>query len=233
MRQKRRNSADRAGLTLDIVEREIALGRRVKLQDLRNRKPRLKILPDIAAQAVAAGQTQPMLRLEFRRGGFQKIAAKLTDILEQRAVPTRHVAPEVAGRKFVGKNHGGARGQHAARRDHAADAVKQRQAIEQPIFWRSIGQPGEPAAPVQDAAVTDAGCFRQAGRAGGIDQQRTIIDSDARPLARIQRGRIHTGQCSRRSDWLAFPPCHQIFGARFRRGRTSSKAASSSCPTMT
>src|ERR1700722_4260041 len=112
MRQKRRDSADGARLAFDIVEREIALGRRIKLQDLRDRKPRLKFLPDIAAQAVAAGKPQPMLLFEFRYGRFQKIAAELADILEEGAVPAHHVAPEVACRKFVGENDRGARSQH-------------------------------------------------------------------------------------------------------------------------
>src|SRR3984885_10898645 len=72
MRQQRRNSADRAGPAFDIVKRKIALGRRVELQDLRDRKPRLKIVPDVAAQAVAAGQPQPMLLLEFGWARFKK-----------------------------------------------------------------------------------------------------------------------------------------------------------------
>ena len=55
MRQQRRNPADRPWFALDIVERKIALGRRIEFKDLWNGKARLKRLPDIAAQAVAAG----------------------------------------------------------------------------------------------------------------------------------------------------------------------------------
>src|SRR6202030_364358 len=59
MCQQRRNSTDRSRSALHIVEREIAFGGRVKLQDLRNRKTRLKGFPHIAAQTVAAGQPKP------------------------------------------------------------------------------------------------------------------------------------------------------------------------------
>ena len=72
MRQQRRNPANRAGLALDIVEREIAFGRRIEFKDARNRETRLKGFPDIAAQAVAADQPQPMLVLEFGGGAFSR-----------------------------------------------------------------------------------------------------------------------------------------------------------------
>ena len=95
MRQQRRNAADRARLALDIVEREIAFGRRVEFQDLRNGKARLERFPDVAAQAVAAGEPQPMAGFEFGRRRLQQIAAEFADILEQRAVPAHDIVPEV------------------------------------------------------------------------------------------------------------------------------------------
>src|SRR6202035_3074420 len=87
MRQQRRNAADRPSLAFDIVERKIAFGRRIEFENLRNRKARLKGLPDIAAQAIAACQPKPVDAFIFGRRRFQKIAAELADILEQRAVP--------------------------------------------------------------------------------------------------------------------------------------------------
>src|ERR1700730_1479956 len=114
MRQERWNPADRARLAFHIVEREIAFGRRVKLQDLRNRKARLKRFPDVAAQAIAADEPKPMLALEFGYGRLQKIAAKFADILEQGAIPAHDIAPEGAGREFVRQHHRRSRGQHAA-----------------------------------------------------------------------------------------------------------------------
>src|SRR5262249_50717395 len=103
MREQWRNAADRADLSLDIVEREITLGRRIEFENPWNRKACLERLPDIAAQAIAARHPQPVLALE--RGGlcFQEIAAELADILEKGAIEARDVLPEMAGREFVGK----------------------------------------------------------------------------------------------------------------------------------
>src|SRR5262249_49287694 len=64
MRQERRNAADRADPALDIVEREIAFGRRIEFENTRNCEARLEFLPDVAAQPVAARQPQPVLGLE-------------------------------------------------------------------------------------------------------------------------------------------------------------------------
>ena len=75
MRQQRRNPADRARLAFDIIKREIAFSRRIKFQDLGNRKARLKRFPDIAAQAIAAGEPKPMPAFIFGRRRLQKIAA--------------------------------------------------------------------------------------------------------------------------------------------------------------
>jgi hypothetical protein len=92
MRQQRRDAADRADLALDIVEREIAFGRRVKFEDARDREAGLELLPDVTAQAVAAGEPQPVLGLEFGYRRLQQIAAELPDILEQGTVEADQVA---------------------------------------------------------------------------------------------------------------------------------------------
>src|ERR1051326_5431207 len=47
MRQQRRDAADRTGFALDVVEREIAFGRRIEFEDLRDREPRPEFLPDV------------------------------------------------------------------------------------------------------------------------------------------------------------------------------------------
>src|SRR5262249_6341123 len=139
MREQWRNAADRADLSLDIVEREIALGRRIEFENPWNRKACLERLPDIAAQAIAARHPQPVLALE--RGGlcFQEIAAELADILEKGAIEARDVLPEMAGREFVGKCDGRPREQHAAGRNNAADRVIDRQAIVETIVRRRVG----------------------------------------------------------------------------------------------
>src|ERR1700730_3244013 len=68
MGQERRDSADRAGLALDVVKREIAFGRRIELEYSRNRKARLKGFPDIATQTIAAREPKPVDAFIFRWG---------------------------------------------------------------------------------------------------------------------------------------------------------------------
>src|SRR4051794_30267597 len=109
MCEQRRHATDRAGLALDIVEREIAFGRRVEFKHLRNPKTRLKIPPYVAPQAVAAGEPQPMRAIKFGRCGLDKITAELADILKQRAVEAHDVAPEMSGREFLDEHGRSAR----------------------------------------------------------------------------------------------------------------------------
>ena len=54
MREERRHAADGAGLALDIVQRDVAFGRRIELKDARYAEARLEFLPDVGAQSVAA-----------------------------------------------------------------------------------------------------------------------------------------------------------------------------------
>src|SRR6516162_8486317 len=82
MGEQRRNPADRAGPALDIEQREIALGRSIEFEYLRDCKARCEGLPDIAAQPVADGEPQPVLRFERAGLCFQQIAAEFADILE-------------------------------------------------------------------------------------------------------------------------------------------------------
>ncbi|MGY4482963.1 hypothetical protein ACVWWR_002154 [Bradyrhizobium sp. LM3.2] len=82
MREQRRNAADRAGLTLDVKQREIAFGRRVEFEDAGDCKTGLESFPDVAAQAVATDKTKAMPVLVFGRRRLQKVAAELADILE-------------------------------------------------------------------------------------------------------------------------------------------------------
>jgi hypothetical protein len=190
MREQRRNPADRSRFSLDIVERKITLGRRVEFKHSRDRKARLKCFPDIAAQAIAAGEPQPMRGLEFGWRRLQEITAELADILKQRAIEARDVVPELAHREFLREHDGGSRAQHAAGRDDTADGMIDRQAIVQTIVGRRIGQSGEPIAPILDAAMADAGGLWQVSGARGVDQQRAVADADLAPLGRRQRASI-------------------------------------------
>src|SRR5206468_12894943 len=146
MRKQRRNATDRAGLALDVEQREIAFRRRVEFEDTRNGETRLKIVPDITAQAVAADEPQAMPVLVFRRRRLEQVATELADILKQRTVVAHNVGPEIRGREFFRDHHRTAGSEHAAWRDDAADRVEQRQAIVEPILRRRAGEAGEPKA---------------------------------------------------------------------------------------
>ena len=56
MCQEGGNAANGAGLSLGIVEREIAFGGGIEFQHLRYGKPLLETFPDIARQAIAHRQ---------------------------------------------------------------------------------------------------------------------------------------------------------------------------------
>ena len=63
MREERRNTPDRSRLALAVIEREVAFGRGVILEYLRNAEALLELAPDLRAQPVTAGEAQPVLRL--------------------------------------------------------------------------------------------------------------------------------------------------------------------------
>src|SRR5580704_9659191 len=65
MGEERRHAADGADFAFDVVERNIALGRRIELQDPWDGEPVLEFLPNISTQPVAAAQAQPMLFLAW------------------------------------------------------------------------------------------------------------------------------------------------------------------------
>src|SRR5262252_97037 len=129
MRQERWNAPDGAGLALVVEQRDVALGRRVELENLWNAETVLEIGPDVTAQAVAAGESQPMRALARVWRRVQQVTAELADILEQRAIPVGDIIPELACRELVADHYRTAIDQHGAGGDDAADAVVHRQTI--------------------------------------------------------------------------------------------------------
>jgi hypothetical protein len=63
MYQEWRNAPDSAGLLLTIVERDRALRRHIKLENMPDHKPLFEGVPDISAQPVAAAQSEIMIAL--------------------------------------------------------------------------------------------------------------------------------------------------------------------------
>ena len=188
MGQEGGDATNRAGLSLDVHEGEAAFRRGVELQDLRQGEAVAEPLPDIGAQAVAKAEAQAVRwRFALRRGCGEQVAAELADILEQRAVPARHVVPEPRCREAIRDHHRSPGGQHAARCHDAADAVEQRQAVIHPVVRPEVGESREPAAPGHDAPVADHGCLGQPGGAGGVDQQGAVGGPRRSALLRAER----------------------------------------------
>src|SRR5262249_46858422 len=118
MREEGRNPSDRARTTLAVVEREIALGRRVVLENLRDAKALLELPPHVRPQTVAAREAQRMSRLLLLRRAGEQIAAQLADVLEQRAALGDHVFPEATRREPLAQHHRAPADECGAGRDH-------------------------------------------------------------------------------------------------------------------
>ena len=118
---------------------------------------------------------------------MQQVAAKLADVLEQRAVPTDDVAPELAGREFFADDDRAAADQNRAGRLHAADAVIHRQAVVHPVGRLRVHHAGEPVAPLHQAGMADVGGFGQPGGAGGVNVERAILDGHGPAFGLAQR----------------------------------------------
>src|SRR5205085_10001606 len=176
MGEEERDASDRARLALDVEQRDVAFGGRVELQDLWNAKPLLEVVPDVSSQAVAAAHSDRVFGLMAMRLAVQQVATELADVLEERAVPPDHVAPELPRGKSVAYHDRAAGGQHRTGRQHAADAVVHRQAVVHAVVCLRVHHPREPVAPLHQAAMTDAGSLRQPRGARGVDQERSIVD---------------------------------------------------------
>src|ERR1700761_8261187 len=100
MSQKRRDPADCAGFTFAVVERKVALGRRIELKDLRDMEPTLEGVPDVGSQPIATAESDLMARFLRVCGTINKITAQLADILEQGAIPFDHLVPKPTRRKL-------------------------------------------------------------------------------------------------------------------------------------
>jgi hypothetical protein len=96
--------------------------------------------------------------------------------LKDRAIADEDVVPKMPHRKAVADQDRAAANQKRAGRDHAADAVIERQAVIHAVVRRGIHQPGEPKTPLQQPPVADVCGFRQSGRARGVNQDRAIGD---------------------------------------------------------
>jgi hypothetical protein len=105
MRKKRRNTANGTRFAFAVVQRNIAFGCGVKLEDLRDTKTALKLAPYVGPQAVAAAKPDPMVRFPRIGSVVDKVSAEFSDILEKRAIPFDNVLPKPARREFLSEHH--------------------------------------------------------------------------------------------------------------------------------
>ena len=187
MLEERRHAADGADFAVDIVQRDVAFGRRIEFQNLWNPKARLEFLPYVGAQSVAGAQPKPMCALARVRRRVDKIAAQLADILEQRAVPLDDIVPEALHREFFGDHDRATADQQRTGRYDAADRVIERKAVIDAIVRPGLHQSGEPQAPLQQPVMADIGRLRQSGRTGRVNRQRAVGDAHAAALRSAQR----------------------------------------------
>src|SRR3984957_21163308 len=118
MRQVRRNVANGSALALNVEQRDATFGGGIKLKNLRNRKTVFESVPHFGRQPVATGHPDTMTILVRRRRGVEQVAAKLTNILEEGAVPVDDIVPELAPGKIFPDHEGGARDQNRAPHPH-------------------------------------------------------------------------------------------------------------------
>ena len=96
---------------------------------------------------------------------MEQVSTKLADVLEQRAVPSDDIGPELAGRESFSNHDRTATEQNRAGRLHAANAVIHRQAVIHPVCRSRIHHASKPVAPLHETAVAHVGGLGQAGGA--------------------------------------------------------------------
>ena len=116
-----------------------------------------------------------------------EVAAEFADIDEHGAVASGRLAPELAGRESFANVARAADSQRNADGDDAAVGVIHRQAIVYLVGGARVGRCGEAMHDAQRARVGDARRLRQTGGAGGVDEQRRLIDRQRRPLGGPKR----------------------------------------------
>src|ERR1700722_3102335 len=133
MRQVRRNVANGSALALNVEQRDATFGGGIKLKNLRNGKTVFEPVPHFGRQSVATGHPDTMTGLVRRRRGVEQVTAKLTNVLEEGAVPVDNIVPELAGGKIFPDHEGAAGDQNRSWHLHTANAVIHGQAVIHPV----------------------------------------------------------------------------------------------------
>ena len=152
----------------------------------------------------------------LRRG--EQIAAELADILHQRAVPAVTSSQKSAGGELVADHD------RAAAHQQRADRRPRRRRCDRAAGSHTGGRRGRYASgrrtrsSTATPAVADIGGLRQAGGAGGVDQQRAVGERHRAALGRDQRRRRDSARprdrCGRMACRRRAPRASGGFAAR-------------------
>jgi hypothetical protein len=171
-----RNVADGTALSLHVEQRNVAFGRGVELEDLRNAEAVFEGIPDIGSQSIPARKADTMMRFICRWTGMQQVPAEFADVLKQRAVPANDLVPELARRKLFAYDNRASCNQHGPHRLHAANAVIHGEAIVHPVDGLDVHHAGEPVTPLHQTRVGDPRSLGQAGGSGCVNVESEILD---------------------------------------------------------
>jgi hypothetical protein len=177
--QPLRRPADRAFPAVEIKDRDVALGRAVELQDLRDAEAAQHHRPDVGPQAVAEGQPELVTTFVLVLGLVGQIAAELADVDEHGGAFVGHLGPELAGREPGLQDHRAAVEQRGAHGAEPAGGVIERQGHVDAVAGPGVGRPGEAPQVELGPHVGDARGLRQAGGAAGENQQRQVAGGHA------------------------------------------------------
>ena len=136
-----------------------------------------------------------MRALARMRRRFHEIAAQLADVLEQRAVVGDHLVPEFAGGKFFADEHRAAGDQRRADGDDPAGGVVHRQAVVHAVIGARVHHAAKATGRKHDPIVVDVGGLRHARGAGGVDEQRLVLDGEVDLFRDAERPAVERGNC--------------------------------------
>ena len=175
MPEKCRDPSDGTGRCIDIVQRNVPFGGRIKLNNARNLKPSEEFAPDVRTESVPTAQSEPVGCFAGMVRGLSEVSAELADILEKRAIRFDDVVPEALHRELFPEYDRATTDQRSSGCDDAAYAVVERKAVVHAVILLRIHQPGKPLAPLHYLIMPDHSCLRQSGGARGIDIKCWII----------------------------------------------------------
>src|SRR6202022_3031515 len=96
--------------------------------------------------------------------------------------PTHDVIPELARGKSFADHYRSAANQQRPGRGHAAGGVVERKTIIHAVSGARVYHSGKGMTHEHQAIVVDVGSLGEAGRAGGVDVKRAVLDGQARAL---------------------------------------------------